>query len=466
MDKKYLKYDLNGNSNPSSDIYYKKYQKYKMKYLQLKGGEDPDNENLDFFLNYNTKKDTYLEKYEKFFNKDLIQSPIIRIGAPSANGFINLIKFKKADNTFKTILKTSVNLEADNNYYEFVVGNCINIIKEYVPNFLYTFLYATPTPSLKNNLRDEKLFYDINSFKTDTTFKPRIHGNDLQTFANIGVGCEKNDQASVLIEYVPDSLSAEDVLKDADFITDLDYNLYCLLFQIYAALSGLKNMYTHYDLHTGNIMIIKLPKKMRIEYTNHSTILYTRFIPVIIDYGRSHINCLKLGTTIFSRVFSEISCENPSCNKSAQPLCNTIARGLVVQRDKHNYSTQDHFYSINLRVANQSHDLRFLHNYMKKFTPFVALKKDYDLHFNPASNPEWFVRERDGSLDLTYGVQEATSDYTNSKVIRTTSDVISWLKDFASANKFAYKVTADVYGTMTINSDIENKTKWSFVKSS
>jgi hypothetical protein len=33
---KYLKYDLNNNSNPSSDIYFIKYQKYKNKYLKSK----------------------------------------------------------------------------------------------------------------------------------------------------------------------------------------------------------------------------------------------------------------------------------------------------------------------------------------------------------------------------------------------------------------------------------------------
>jgi len=34
--KKYLLYDLNGGSNPSLDIYYNKYLKYKGKYLKLK----------------------------------------------------------------------------------------------------------------------------------------------------------------------------------------------------------------------------------------------------------------------------------------------------------------------------------------------------------------------------------------------------------------------------------------------
>ena len=56
---------------------------------------------------------------------------------------------------------------------------------------------------------------------------------------------------------------------------------------------------------------------------------------------------------------------------------------------------------------------------MKNFTPMLEIRKDYDKHFNVATNPEWFVRQRDGSLDLTYGVQEETSAYSNSKVIKT-----------------------------------------------
>ena len=32
-------------------------------------------------------------------------------------------------------------INTDNNYYEYKVGKCINKIKEYFPNFIYTFNY-------------------------------------------------------------------------------------------------------------------------------------------------------------------------------------------------------------------------------------------------------------------------------------------------------------------------------------
>jgi len=50
-----------------NQIYKNKYIKYKNKYLNLKkmiGGNN--DENLDFFLNFNIKKDIYIEKYLMF----------------------------------------------------------------------------------------------------------------------------------------------------------------------------------------------------------------------------------------------------------------------------------------------------------------------------------------------------------------------------------------------------------------
>jgi hypothetical protein len=74
--------------------YYQKYLKYKNKYLALKGGVD--NENLNFFLNFNTIGKSIIDKYESFGNLDLINGSIKPIGQGSANGFINLIKYRNS----------------------------------------------------------------------------------------------------------------------------------------------------------------------------------------------------------------------------------------------------------------------------------------------------------------------------------------------------------------------------------
>lgn len=440
-----------------------KYLKYKLKYLKLKGGANNNEDNLDFFLNFNTVKDSYLAKYGNFINKDLIISPIKRIGSPSANGFINLISYKNIRDSkiFKTVLKTSVQLNSDNNYYEYVVGNCINIIKEFVPNFIYTFTFSNLDPNLKKSLSENKVFNDLLSFKSGTNFKNKMNHSELQNYDNIGNGCQNNNRASVLIEYVPNGVSVEDLIKEQEFLMDVNYNIFCLLFQIYATLVGLKDIYTHYDLHLGNIMIVKLPKKVKITYTNLKITLYTKYIPVIIDYGRSHINCLKLGATIFSRVFSEISCENPKCNSSGPKSCDTRLKGLVIQRYKDNYSNQSNFYNINLRVKNESFDLRFLHIFMLQFNNIVPIKADYDKHFNLNINSEWV--DKTDNKSLTYGVEEQPSNYYNKGIIKTTLDALNWLSDYYNAN-FTTKTTTDLYGIMTINTNLESKERWSFEK--
>lgn len=446
--------------------YKLKYLKYKSKYLQLKGGVDnkATEDNLDFFLNFNKMKDSYLTKYENFINKNQIILPIIRIGEPSANGFINLITYKnsKDSNIFKTVLKTSVEFQADNNYYEYVVGNCINIIKQYIPNFIYTFTFANLNPFLKTKLMTDKIFNNSLLFMAGAPFKNNIDKTELQNYDNIGNGCENNDKASVLIEYVPNGVSINDLIEEEEFLLGVDYNIFCLLFQIYAALVGLKDIYTHYDLHLGNVMIIKLPKKTKIEYINLGIVLYTKYIPVIIDYGRSHINCLKLGTTIFSRIFSEISCENPKCNNAKHPLCDTRKKGLVIQRNKDQYSNQENFYSINLRVKNESFDLRFLHNFMKEFNNVVPIKADYAKRFNFAFNNEWV--DKTDNKNLSYGVKELPSEYSSRRIIKTITDALDWLKDYYMVNNLKNKISVDLYGIIKINTNIESKEKWTFEK--
>ena len=105
----------------------KKYFKYKYKYLELKnqkGGIDilNDDDNLDFFFNFNSKKDIILKNYD-FYDYELMDSPINRVGEPSENGFVNKIVFKNKTQSkkFTTVMKSSIKKTADNNYYEFVL---------------------------------------------------------------------------------------------------------------------------------------------------------------------------------------------------------------------------------------------------------------------------------------------------------------------------------------------------------
>jgi len=241
--------------------FYEKYLKYKNKYLDLlekQLGGSIESDNLAFFFNFNIKRKEIINKYD-FHNHNLILSPINRLGEPSANGFINKVIFKnKLDNKhFLTIMKTSIEKSADNNYYEYVVGRCINKIKKYFPNFIYTFKFMTLNPSLKDGLKKGH-FTNIEKFGESESKENDIEEDKLLSYNNIGNGCMNNDKASILIEYIPNSLSIDELLKDENFIKFKHLEVYNILFQIYALLSGLKDIYTHYDLHLGNVMYIKI----------------------------------------------------------------------------------------------------------------------------------------------------------------------------------------------------------------
>jgi hypothetical protein len=464
-----------------SNQYYKnKYLKYKNKYLDLKNitenentieniiGDGDDLENLNFFLGFNENKNKYLEKYNLFYDINLINLPIKKIGQESANGFINLLEYKnnKDSNTFKAVLKSSLKLNADNNYYEFVVGNCINKIKEYFPNFAYTFLYMNPTDELKRELMTGKL-NNPNLLK-NLNIRPKININRLETFYNIGQGCIKNGNSSILLEYIPNSYGIDDILKDNDFLLNYDYNLFSIMFQVYAALVGLKDIYTHYDLHRDNVMIIKLPQKMIINYTNLSISLYTKYMPVIIDYGRSHIDCSKLNLHISSKKIADIACNTKKCNKNGKNNCNTIDKGLYVYKENDKYSDLPFFSYINMRTKNESFDSRYIIDMMfYKINENSLLRKKFLEIFNKYNNLEWFenIKKKDGTIVLStkFGISEIPSSYNIGK-LKTIVDIYEWLSDFYVSNKY-YDIKFDIddyYGTITINSNIDDNQKWSF----
>jgi len=454
-----------------------KYIKYKSKYLELKkqtGGlsEIDQLDNINFFFNFNTNKDILLNKYD-FYDYNLILSPISRLGDPSENGFINKLLFKnKSDNKlFTIIMKTSIKKQADNNYYEFVVGNCINKLKNYFPNFVYTFRFMSLSSELKNGLNNGN-FTNIEKFK-DTESK-EIDDDKLLSYNNIGNGCKNNDKSSIFIEYVPNSLSINELLNDPTFINYKNIEIFNILFQIYALLSSLKEVYTHYDLHESNVMYVKIPddKIVTINYTINNIVynIHTHYIPVIIDYGRSHVNCLKIGESfnpslINSKIYSEIVCENPNCNSEKLPSCNALGVGLGIERNKFdNYSNLDYFQYLDIRHPNESSDLRFINKFMTKLENNLPIKINYESKFDGF----WLSSDNranhlDKTTSLLYNIKQRPSNLNILGKISTTTDCIMWLislynETYANAN-IINKVK---YGSMNIDTDINKKIKWTF----
>jgi hypothetical protein len=370
-------------------------------------------------------------------------------------------------NKFATVLKTSLTKDADNNYYEFVVGNCINKFKEYYPNFVYTFKYLNLEKSFRDTFINFEDFTNIERFVANTKTKS-INVNELQKSSNIGEGCLNNDKASILIEYIPNSFSFDDIGRKAKFTDNLNNEIFNILFQIYSTLYALRKVYTHYDLHLQNVMFFEVPdnKKMEIIYNLNGKIfkIYTCFIPIIIDYGRSYIDCLKIDDSIYSKVFTEIACSNELCNNNEQPKCNSKESGLVIEKDENDiYSKQEKFHYINLRNKNESFDLRYLHNIMNNVDE-IEVKKDYLRYLNN----DWFIidpltgkKKKDKNYYplIRFGVKENQNNFKNG-AITTISDCFQWLTIFHK--KINFGDITNLYGTININLNFEAREKFNF----
>jgi hypothetical protein len=449
--------------------YYEKYLKYKNKYIYLKnqlaGSEIQDQyNNLEFFFNYNKSKKNTLNNFNNFTDYNLVNFPIKRIGLPSNNGFINLVEFKTKlmKKNFLTIMKSTLTIDADNNYYEYIVGNCLNKIKTFAPNFVYTFNYMNLSEKLKNTLKNQDIFTNKNLFISDSIIKNK-ETTALEDFKNVGEGCKYNNFSSILIEYIPNSLSLSKLVEDLEFLQYMDIEIFNILFQVYAILSGLKNVFTHYDLHTGNVMFVKVPDNKIINITyiidNKEYNLYTHFIPVILDYGRAFINCLELDNLTHSRIFTEIFCANKDCNSKKNYECNGSSRGMAVFKDENDtYNDMSFFYNINFRVKNESCDLRFLHEFMSSITS--PIKQEYNKIFVD----DWVIEEK-GEKVLTYCVKENLSKFEYTNKVNNTTDVISWLSTIQEKiYQNSYIAKKELYGKLKIYPQIEKRIPFVFQK--
>jgi len=479
--------------------YHSKYLKYREKYLKLKKGGgilSKTNDNLDFFFRFNTDNKEIIKKYKNFNDLSLVETPIVKIGKKSINGFVYRLSFKTENkDEFYTVLKTSIEKTTDNNYYEYVVGNCINKLKEYYPNFIYTFNYLNITEELKKELIKNEYFNDVSFLKSNSDFKT-ISVNELQNNLNIGNGCENNDRSSILLEYIPNSISIKDLEKNENFLSsveNLNLEIYNILFQVYFTLASLSKVFTHYDLHKGNVMLIEIPdgKKMEIQFKIKDKFytIFTSFIPVFLDYGRSFIDCLNIDNIIYSKIFSEVVCANEKCNPLQKPECNATYYGLAINKDSNdNYSKQEHFYFTNLRVKNESFDLYFLHLFMKDVRDAMPIKQYYNAYFKndttwvekkvpvkPVGKPipsRVAIREPfkpvvkspvvDEPPTLKKGVKEDLSNIAETSKISNVNDCLLWL--LSIYDRIYPIVHPKVYGRMKINFELSEKVKWSFEK--
>jgi len=308
--------------------------------------------------------------FDGFINFKYATGNVKNIGSVSANGFVKEFIFEREGYKSYAILKSSQLSNSDSLVFEYMVGRFINTLIPKFPCFVKTYglLKYVDIPEYNRAKKNNNTSIDV--------YKQYLHPvPDTSDVTLLNNSC--NPEAKlycVLIEHISKPSDIRDLTILGNLISNLasndekhqfTYELPYCLYQLYFTLNCLKTQFTHYDLHTGNVLLYKPVEYGYITYHYHSgskvITFESQYIIKIIDYGRSFFS--NLGTNTSKHVVDTL------CDASATPNCN------------HHYTCGNEFgynftdkipdkskWMITSYIKNESHDLRYL-NQIKDTIP-------------------------------------------------------------------------------------------------
>jgi mRNA-degrading endonuclease HigB of HigAB toxin-antitoxin module len=305
------------------------------------------------------------DKIKRFFNNFTnfdyaVNRKIINIGG---NGVVYKIEYKHQNYLAHAILKSSIGTNSDNLMYEYKVGQTVNRFNKYFPCFVET--------------------YGVYKYNTDAEWKTSQNGKNVNKLQNILTqyptidykdSCTNSQYLCILIQHIKDAPTLDICLRPIIFRqNDL---LYCL-YQVYYTLSMLSDEFTHYDLHTSNVLLYKPVNGKYIQYHYHlpdGTVVSFKsvYIVKLIDYGRSYVNGSMEDYEEICRIKE---CE-PSCGSN-------VGYGYLNPAYDNNH--------INSSLSSKSHDLRLLSQLRQTFVSDelkqIIDKVVYNRMYGTPSNP-------------------------------------------------------------------------------
>jgi len=347
--------------------------------------------NYDFWMIFNTEN-KYIIDFFEFSTFKYIIDPIKLINL-SKNGFVNQIKYKNMEYNANALLKTSLNKVNDSLFYEYLVGKKINSWKNIVPSFIETYgLYyhkKNIIKNLKNDLIDFQEFKNTMEQKQDN----EINENFIETLKFM---CENSDKISTLSQFLENATTLKQFMLD-----DKPDDLLLILYMIYATLNTLKDKFTHYDLHSENVLIYIPIKDYYIEYhyiyNDNSKINFkSPYIAKIIDYGRTYIEDV-------SQKINDKKTEidyNKCGFKFFKPIDNYSALSLY---------TLNPYYSLQLLNSVKFNYNKLAENIKKKYSAdLIALINDtnFDKKKDPSKPPD--VKDANKIYDVEDAFLELT----------------------------------------------------------
>ena len=178
----------------------------------------------------------------------------------------------------------------------------------------------------------------------------KIKNIDISTFQK---SCVDSLKMSILIQHLKNAETLHKLLEKPSFIKD---DLLYILFQVYAPLTSLMTIFTHYDLHTQNVLLYEPVQNSYIEYHYHtidgqSLTFKSKYIAKIIDYGHSYFNDkTETDVTMSSEKIHKELCKLPQCPNCGKEQGFKLLNGTP---DEYNVFTSSRFRNI-------SHDLRLV----------------------------------------------------------------------------------------------------------
>ena len=325
-------------------------------------------------------------------------SPIKKIGNPSANGFVKEIEYEKQGYKSHAILKSSQNPKADNLVYEYLVGNkFMNRHVKQFPCFVQTHgLYFYDSEITWQNMKS------VTPLEKDA-----LTHLEKQDAINYSKACKESKHAAILIQHMNDAKAFNHYTSNRRFMKN---DLLYALFIVYHALSSLSKQFTHYDLHTGNVLLYEPVKGKYIQYMYHNddgsiTTFNSPYMPKIIDYGRSFFDNGNVNSKkIHDKICQIKDCE-PGCGKQ-HGFAHLDTNVLTSYNDVFIISSQ----------KNESHDLRLLFSLQNKLRDISNKPDEHTfLETEKIINKVVYgvgIRKKENKI---YGTIENTKYYNNKR---------------------------------------------------
>ena len=178
-------------------------------------------------------------------------------------------------------------------------------------------------------------------------------------------------------------------------------------------------MYTHYDLHTKNVLLFRPDPSKTIQYNYHTKdgiiTFKCPYVPKIIDYGRCFFNN---GTETSKHIYDKL-CSIKECGKCGAKYGFT-------------YHSPTEFLAISIQKKNESHDLLLLYKMLQGLpyskTSMAQYRKSISCRMLEKMGPKILYNVDIPESKQGLGTKENTTLHPKGDIIANVTDVYQELK--------------------------------------